>query len=110
MVNFDLGMQAKVPLSNQDKLGNPEFSVPFSFVYGDDDWVPFTDEGTSEKLVANNQFSKDSGNKSPAGTPSQYHICPSADHNMHMDNPIAFANIIINDLVEGANEPVLTVA
>ena len=29
---------------------------------------------------------------------------------MHMDNPIAFANIIINDLVEGANEPVLTVA
>jgi len=27
-----------------------------------------------------------------------------------MDNPIAFANIIINDLVEGANEPVLTVA
>jgi len=29
---------------------------------------------------------------------------------MHMDNPIALTNIIINELVEGANEPVLTVA
>lgn len=26
-----------------------------------------------------------------------------------MDNSVAFANAIINDLVEGANEPVLTV-
>lgn len=28
---------------------------------------------------------------------------------MHMDNPLAFANIIINDLVPEANEPVKTV-
>lgn len=28
---------------------------------------------------------------------------------MHMDNPLAFANLIINDLIPGANEPVKTV-
>jgi len=31
-------------------------------------------------------------------------ICPSAGHNMHMDNPKAFANIIINDLLGGTPE------
>jgi len=48
MVNFEHGLQAKVPLSNQDKLGRPDFPVPFSFVYGDADWVPSVDEGASE--------------------------------------------------------------
>lgn len=28
---------------------------------------------------------------------------------MHMDNPLAFANIIINDLIPEANEAVMTV-
>ena len=37
------------------------------------------------------------------------HIIPTSDHNMHMDNSLAFVNAIINDLVEGANEPILTV-
>ena len=43
-------------------------------------------------------------------TPSKYHVCPHADHNMHMDNPLAFANIIINDLIPGAALPVLSPA
>ena len=37
------------------------------------------------------------------------HIIPTSDHNMHMDNSLAFVNAIINDLVEEANEPILTV-
>ena len=33
---------------------------------------------------------------------------PDSDHNMHLDNPIAMSNMIINDLIEGAREPILT--
>jgi hypothetical protein len=28
------------------------------------------------------------------------HIVPDSDHNMHQDNPLALANIIINDLLK----------
>ena len=51
MVNFELGMQAKIPLSNPEKLGRTDFPIPFSFVYGDDDWVPLTDDGASKRLI-----------------------------------------------------------
>ena len=95
-------------MSNPEKLGRTDFPIPFSFVYGDDDWVPLTDDGASKRLIEAHQFSATSGQMPPQGcTPSQYHVCPSADHNMHMDNPIAFANIIINDLIPGADEPIL---
>ena len=41
-------------------------------------------------------------------------LVPKSDHNMHMDNPIAFANLIINDLLYASGEikeklPVFTV-
>lgn len=35
---------------------------------------------------------------------SRYLICPNSDHNMQMDNPKAFARMIIEDLIPGATE------
>ena len=62
MINFELGMQAKIPLSNHDVLGNPNYPVPISFVYGDNDWVPRTDEGASKRLIDNNKLNGKSWN------------------------------------------------
>ena len=39
MVNFGLGLVCKLPLEAENKLGNPNFPIPVSFIYGDDDWV-----------------------------------------------------------------------
>ena len=39
MVLFDCALQAKLPLSNKDKLGNPNFPLPFTIIYGENDWV-----------------------------------------------------------------------
>ena len=41
-------------------------------------------------------------------------IVPQSDHNMHMDNPIAFANLMINDILFASGQikealPVLNV-
>jgi len=34
----------------------------------------------------------------PGVETSQIHIVPTSDHNMHVDNPQAFANCLINDI------------
>lgn len=47
MINFDINMQPKVPLSHPSKLGRPDFPIPFSFFYGYNDWVLMLDEGSS---------------------------------------------------------------
>jgi len=31
-------------------------------------------------------------------------ICPNSDHNMQMDNPRAFARMIIEELIPGATD------
>ena len=42
-VNFkldgDLDIVAHLPLGAYEKLLNPQFILPFSFIYGDQDWV-----------------------------------------------------------------------
>ena len=58
-------------------------------------------------MIKNNKYNKLTGKKPKRTTHSQIHIVPGSDHNMHLDNPYALANTIINDLVEGANEPIL---
>ena len=35
-------------------------------------------------------------------TISKVHVIPTSDHNMHMDNPEALANTIINDIYNEA--------
>jgi len=45
------------------------------------------------------------------GEKSRFHLVPDSDHNMHMDNPQAFANIVINDLLDlegAASLPILS--
>ena len=56
------------------------------------------DEGASIILVNGSLFAEKPCPRS--GTYAKHHIVPTSDHNMHMDNPLAFANIIINDLLD----------
>jgi hypothetical protein len=44
MLMFNPTLTAELPLGTKDKLGNPEFPVPISFFYGDEDWVVNVDE------------------------------------------------------------------
>lgn len=87
MVLFDLGLYPKISLGHPDRLGNADFPIPVSFIYGDKDWVRSVDMDAGLKITDNNKF----GN-------SKYYLVNDSDHNMHMDNPLGFANIIINDI------------
>ena len=92
-VLFDMFLTAARPLGGRDMLGDPEFAVPFSFVFGDGDWVRSADGGSSEKLIQARKASDPNSSY-------KYHLVPHSDHNMHMDNPAGFASAIIADLVE----------
>lgn len=39
MVIMTQGMQAHLPLGVPEKLGNPECPIPFSMIFGDEDWM-----------------------------------------------------------------------
>ena len=51
-IMFHFGINPKLPLNDFQKLGNPDFTVPFSFIYGSHDWVLNLDEGSSEILIS----------------------------------------------------------
>ena len=105
---FEIPLLAHEPLNTIDRLGNPNFQIAFSFVYGDDDWVGVLDEGASLALVNQHPFSINPCPRSE--TYAKHYILPSSDHNMHMDNPLGFANITINDLLNPQpNLPVMSV-
>ena len=105
---FQLPLLAHIPLAKEEKLGNPAFPIAFSFIFGDRDWAARIDGGAAPRLVQKSTFYEQPCLLS--GTKSQYHLVPDSDHNMHMDNPLAFANLIINDLLNiGTPLPVLTV-
>ena len=40
-------LQAKIPLSKQNKLGRKDFPLKFSFIYADDDFINAFDHGAS---------------------------------------------------------------
>jgi len=98
MVNFDLTLHAYLPLGTEDKLANPNFPIPVSFFYGSRDWVRNIDQDFAQNCVAANQ------EKFPDS--SKFIEIPDSDHNMHMDNPQALCNAIINELL-GGSLPVL---
>lgn len=50
---FEPGKYATNPLEQENKLGNPDFSVPISFFYGDKDW---TDKNAGKRIIEKNQF------------------------------------------------------
>ena len=41
---FELPLIAHVPLGAEDKLGNPDYPIACTFIYGDDDWVKNIDD------------------------------------------------------------------
>ena len=50
-VMFDKTLMAKVPLGNDDRLGDPNFQLPFTIVFGDGDWVRSADQEFSPNLI-----------------------------------------------------------
>ena len=88
-VNFKLdgGIVAHLPLGADDKLLNPNFDLPFSFIYGDYDWVMNMDEGFSKLVVQKRQDP----------TKYKYITVPDSNHNLMMDNPLGLSNAILNE-------------
>ena len=39
MVEFEAGIQARVPLTNNEKLCSEKFPLALSFIYGEHDWT-----------------------------------------------------------------------
>ena len=97
MILFNEGMQAQLPLGTEDKLGNKKFPIPVSFIMGQEDWVRYLDEDYGQTCVNAREINKDT--TLPNNQRGNYIFCPKSGHQMHMDNPIAFTNIIINELV-----------
>jgi len=90
MVNFDFSLYPAIPLGTPELLANPQFPIPVSFAYGEQDWTRVVDDDFAKThVVPVNPFKEE----------SRFHIVPDSDHNMHMDNPNALAAIIINDLL-----------
>lgn len=87
MILFELGLVPKISLGHPDRLANPNFPIPVSFIYGDRDWVVLVDRNGGKNVVEVNPHES-----------SRYHVIQNSDHNMHMDNPLGFANTIINDI------------
>lgn len=95
MICFDIMLYCRYPpLANPERMASKEFPIPVSFIYGDADWVLSLEGDAGKNVVEANQSDE-----------SRYHIVAHSDHNMHMDNPVEFANIIINDIFVDANMP-----
>lgn len=43
-MNFNFSLEAHLPLGTKEKLANPEFPIPVSFIYGDNDWTRVVDQ------------------------------------------------------------------
>ena len=52
LFKLDGGIYAHLPLGAATKLGDPNFKLPFSFIYGDWDWVRKMDEDFSRHLIS----------------------------------------------------------
>ena len=89
-------MSAHIPLGTSDKLASEKFQLPISFVYGDNDWVHVLEGDISETILKSNQFTSDYNGV----LSSRIHFVPGSDHAMHMENPEALANTLINDVYD----------
>jgi pimeloyl-ACP methyl ester carboxylesterase len=83
------------PVGGPDHLGDTNFPVDVSYIYGekDSDWVRDMEEDFAKGLV-------DARLKANPSSKSKFHICPTSNHNVHWTNPIGLAHIILNDLLE----------
>jgi len=51
MVNFNMDLQAHLPLGTGDKFASTKFPLPISFIYGDEDWVLEIEEDIADVIV-----------------------------------------------------------
>ena len=87
MILFEVGLMPRISLSQDDKLAGSK--VPITFIYGDEDWVKIGVDGYApEKLLRDK--------RDPC---NRIHILPDCGHTLHMDNPYALANCLLNELV-----------
>ena len=87
-------------MGTSDRLASPDLDVPISFFYGDNDWVIGIEEEAAQNVIEQNKYFQ----RSTTAYEKMYGIeysnvfyVPTSDHNMHMDNPEALANLILND-------------
>lgn len=86
------GFKCNRGLAEEKYLKNAQFTVPISIIYGDRDWMLRVDNGHSLALITEKK------RQFPARAKEySFHIVPNSDHNLHADNPLALANIIIDE-------------
>ena len=51
MVNFNFSLEAHLPLGTEEKYSNPDFPIPFSFIYGEKDWTRIVDKDCAKQCV-----------------------------------------------------------
>ncbi len=73
MVEFEAGIQARLPLTNKDKLCTDKFPLAVSFIYGEHDWTLRIDKDSYKQIIECNMNISD----------CHMHIVPDSDHNMH---------------------------
>ena len=88
LINFGPGFICYEPLGAETALASSSFPISVSYSFGDVDWMRRLEGDAPQKVIDINPHRA-----------SKLHILPDSDHNMHMDNPEACANIIINDLL-----------
>ena len=84
MITFNQALVAALPLGTPEKLANPDFPIPVSFIMGDVDWVRFADEDYGKVCIEANLINKNPDLK--YNDRGNYSILPSSGHQLHMDN------------------------
>ena len=51
IICFKQGLKPDYPLGTEEKLFNPDFPCPFSFVYGDNDWTRRVDKYYGKECI-----------------------------------------------------------
>ena len=87
-------LQALIPLGTADKLASPDFKLPFSILFADNDLVSHFDNGFSEQLIRRRRSMEGDG----ANAQRKYHFktVPNSTHKIMIDNPVGLAEIIID--------------
>lgn len=84
-IMFGTGLRARMGLASATRLGNPNFTVPFSIIHGDVDWVKSIDNGAAENLIKKRH--ELCGDDEESKKLYNYTVLPDSDHNMHFENP-----------------------
>ena len=100
-VTYDFQYNCLSPVGGPDHLGDVNFPIDVSYIYGEKekDWVRDLEEDFAKGLV-------EARFKAKQSSKSQFHICPTSNHNLHFTNSVGLSHIILNDIL-GSDLPVL---